>query len=75
MNYTEGIYEVIGPQHRRNKIIALSIEGDLNPLIEHIDTLVHHAYIAGAESTKGLGLNLSKEERADQYCREKGLRP
>lgn len=40
-----------------------------------VDMAVHDAFIAGAESAKGIGLNLSKEERADQYCKDKGLRP
>lgn len=40
----------------------------------YIDQLVKEAHIAGSLSNQGTGLNLSKEERAEEYCREKGLR-
>lgn len=42
-------------------------------LKEFINSLVYNAHIAGSKSTKGTGLNLSKEERAAAYCAQKGL--
>jgi hypothetical protein len=39
-----------------------------------VGNLIQEAHIAGSMSTKGTGLNLSKEERAEQYCKDKGLR-
>lgn len=43
--------------------------------MEYIANLVKNAYIAGVDGTKGLGLNYSKEERATEYCKMKGLIP
>lgn len=42
--------------------------------IAYIDELVYNAYIAGYQNSRRLGLNIPVEDRADEYCKSKGLR-
>lgn len=65
-NYQARWHEIF----RKNKDVDFSSDD----WIEYIQRLVYEAHIAGALSTKGTGLNLSKEERAEQYCKSQGLR-
>lgn len=58
-------------------IIASAMTGSreaYSSLVQLVDSLVEQAYIAGAEGTKGIGLNYTNAERADMYCKDKGLR-
>ncbi len=46
----------------------------IDPLNEYITDLVENAFIAGSLSVGGVQLNFSKEERAAEYLKLKGLR-
>lgn len=73
----EGINDTVDFITRHNQLcdsicksmVAVNVKHTRNFMIE----LIRNAYIAGAEGTKGIGLNFSKEERANDYLKLKGF--
>lgn len=74
MLFDEKINEVISASRRDNELFEFMIDNDRESLTNYIDMLVRNAYIAGYQNSRQLGLNIPVEERANEYCKLKGLR-
>jgi hypothetical protein len=61
-------------EERKKQVKELMLSNNVELLMEYIHGHVYAAFIEGYKSTKGIGLNFTNAERADQYCKDKGLR-
>ena len=69
----EGINDKVPYQIRFQEIRDLESTFPTKYVLDCIKEMIYRAYIAGAEGTKGIGLNFSKEERANDYLKLKGF--
>lgn len=59
----------------RKRVGNYNTTAKVDPIMEYLAEIVQKAYIAGAEGTKGLGLNVPVEQRAIDYAKQKGFIP